>query len=222
VVVRTNSSGAMGLRTNSRSASPIRRTPSGRAVSQAPGPGPQNVASPYPTIPMLPPINQQQQRGITQAAMMGGDMSNRSPRQISGRVMYVSPKAAARKDTSKDGFGEEVEQPEEEEGPESNEMTEEELRALRKRCLRFFDVLILLCAAALCGGSLYVANSVLIDNAGPMLASVAAGISGVLFAVNIFGLLSVWSNNVRNKVLLTVSMQLREGVDRRHSVLAFI
>lgn len=140
---------------------------------------------------------------MANAAIMG----IRSPSTGPTRTMQQ------KKVPSSSGSGEEEEEHEggDEEDQDANQMTEEELRALRKRCLRFFDVLILLCAAALCGGSLYISNSVLLDNIGPLLASVAAGVSGVLFAVNIFGLLSVCANNVRNKVLLTVSRARKRG-----------
>jgi len=64
-------------------------------------------------------------------------------------------------------------------------------------------VLLLLLAGAVCGGSLY-ASTLLLDNVSPTIMYAAAGVGGALFAANMLGLVSVWSDNVRARALLMV------------------
>lgn len=77
-------------------------------------------------------------------------------------------------------------------------------------CLRFLDVLLLLCAAALCGGSLYCAYAVVLDNVGPTLLYAAAGVSGAIFAATIIGLVSL-CGETKPGVLLTVRLLAADG-----------
>jgi len=84
---------------------------------------------------------------------------------------------------------------------EDEELSEEERLEVKRRCLRIFDVLLLLLACAVCGGSLY-ASTLLLDNVSPTIMYAAAGVGGALFAANMLGLVSVWSDNVRARALL--------------------
>lgn len=81
------------------------------------------------------------------------------------------------------------------------EEEEDEKDAIARRCLKIWDVILLLLGAGLCAGGLY-ASTFVYSSVGDAVTYAAAGVGGVMFAVNLLGLLGLTISSSTTRVLV--------------------
>jgi hypothetical protein len=85
----------------------------------------------------------------------------------------------------------------------AEELTDEEKDAIAQRCLRIFNVIMLVMGAALCGAALY-ASTISMGGLGSTLTYVVAAVGGAVFLITTVGLVASCCN--ATQVLLLVRL----------------